>query len=107
MPAEDDTLARIAEHRRLKQYVLDLAERGMEESVEYAAADDAWDAITWSFIDRPPRTIRGVAALLAYAVEYVAVTGLEWPDNRSYFDDGEDVEWTRALLRALGSALAQ
>jgi hypothetical protein len=88
---DDDTLARIAEHRRLSE----------------ADRDRIWDELTWSLVDQPPRTIAGVAALLAYAVEYVTITGLEWPDNRSYFDDGEDVEWSRALLRALGSALAQ
>lgn len=104
----DDTLARIAEHRRFVQRIdvlLDLERESNDPQL--VAAYDALDALTWSFIDRPPSTVAGAAAVLAYAVEYVAVTGLEWPDNRSYFDDGEDVEWSRGLLQALGSALAQ
>jgi hypothetical protein len=62
------------------------------------------DDLTWSFIDQPPSTVAGVAALLSYADEHLAV-GRAWPDNRGYYDDGEDIDWQHGLVRAMGATL--
>lgn len=105
MPSStDDIFARIAEHRRLVRRFEILAEMGEDQAADAAWGDKALDVLIWSFIDQPPTTVAGVAALLTYAEEYLA-DGRQWPDNRSYFDGGDDVPWEQALLRTAGSAL--
>jgi hypothetical protein len=107
----DDTVARIAEHRRLRtEYeespcsVLPPDRRTGKAERELAKLSRALDDVTWGFVDRPPQTVAGAAALLRYADEYLA-TGRNWPDNRSYYDAGPDMPWLRALVRAVGTAL--
>ena len=73
---------------------------------EYWAASDRKAEIAWSFVDQPPSTTKGVAAIFAYADEYEEA-GYEWPDRRHHFtasgayagDTEED--WRQSLSRAI------
>ena len=86
--------------------------RWTANQAEYWSAEDRLDEIAWSFVDRPPITVAGAAALLAYANEYEE-RGYEWPDRRHSFSaDGSylgNVEegWRLSMNRALASVLAR
>jgi hypothetical protein len=73
---------------------------------EFWAAEDRKDEIAWSFVDRPPTTIEGVAAILAYGEEYEEA-GNRWPMFRFRFTAagayaGKTKEdWHRSLNRAI------
>ena len=79
-------------------------ENTIEPSPELKTADKACDDLSWGFLDKPPTTVAGVAALLTYAEEHLAA-GYRWPDNRAYYDDGEDVDWQRGLMKTMGLTL--
>ena len=78
---------------------------------EYWSAEDRLAAIAWSFVDRPPITIAGASALLAYANEYEA-RGYDWPDRRHFFEpdgsysDNIAEDWRLSMNKALASVLA-
>jgi predicted NAD-dependent protein-ADP-ribosyltransferase YbiA (DUF1768 family) len=71
---------------------------------------DRLDEIAWSFVDRPPNSVAGVAALLAYAAESEA-DGNEWPDSRHYFSATgqylgcESENWSSSILAAVAPVL--
>ena len=75
-------------------------------NAQYWDAEDLESHIAWSFVDRPPTTIEGVAALLAYADEYEEA-GYEWPDRRHHFTPGgahtgyTEEDWRQSLNRAI------
>jgi hypothetical protein len=92
----DDTIVRIAKHRELRlQYeyapnnILPQDEITPEAEQVSDAIHRALSDITWGFIDRPPQTVASVAALMQYVDEYLE-SGRDWPDNRSYYDAGEE-----------------
>jgi hypothetical protein len=48
---------------------------------KWSILSDPMDEIAWSFCERPPTTINGVRALLAYAIEVEDIrTNCGWPD---------------------------
>jgi hypothetical protein len=139
----DDTLERIAEHRRIYRVIDEILDRreALEEvlpkdrrkafsSIEDRGTDvgrhddprwttvqaelwtarDRKDEIAWSFVDRPPTTIEGVAAILAYGEEYEEA-GDEWPMYRFRFTAAgayagkTEEDWRRSLNRAIVPAL--
>ena len=75
-------------------------------NAQYWDASDHEAAVAWSFVDRPPHTIEGVAALLLYADEYEEA-GYEWPDRRHHFTPGgahvgyTEEDWRQSLNRAI------
>jgi hypothetical protein len=77
---------------------------------EYWAAENAVDDIAWSFCDRPPTSVEGARAILAYAVEHEK-GGCQWPDARHYFTAAGTYEgfveedWRSSLMEALAGAL--
>jgi hypothetical protein len=79
---------------------------------EYWAAADEWDEIAWLFVDRPPTSGAGVAALLAYAAEHEAA-GYEWPDCRHHISENgqylgfTEEDWRSSLMAAIIPALAK
>jgi hypothetical protein len=79
---------------------------------EYWAASDEMDAIAWSFVERPPSSVAGVAALLAYAAEHEE-QGYEWPDRRHNFSESgryvgsTEEDWRSSMMAAVASALAK
>jgi hypothetical protein len=134
----DDTLERIAEHRRVVRAIDGICDRmdALEEvlpedrrnaysildrgtdverdddprwtavQAEFWTAEDRKDEIAWSFVDQPPTTTEGVAAILAYGEEYEEA-GHQWPMYRFHFTvagayagkKGED--WRKSLNRAI------
>ncbi len=85
--------------------------RWTANNAEYWSASDRADEIAWSFVERPPTTVAGAAALLAYSSEYEE-RGYEWPDSRHFFEaDGtysgcEKEDWRLSMNKALAPALA-
>jgi hypothetical protein len=136
--APDDTLERIAEHRRIIRAIDGILDRSeaLEEVVpedrrtawnihhrgtdvgrdddprwtavqaEFWTADDRKEEIAWSFVDRPPTTTKGVAAIFAYADEHEGA-GHEWPNRRRHFTTSgvyagwTEEDWHRSLNRAI------
>jgi hypothetical protein len=108
----DETLARIRKHRQLQIeadncpcLVLLRNQLTAKDKRESAKIQRAEDDLLWSFVDRPPTTVAGAAALLRYAAQWYA-EGHEC-DNRSYYDDGEDLPWLVAVVKAVGSTLEE
>jgi hypothetical protein len=79
-------------------------------NAQYWNAVDHEDAVAWSFVDRPPTTIEGAAAILAYADEYES-GGFEWPDSRHHFTAAgayagrTEEDWRKSLNTAIIPAL--
>jgi hypothetical protein len=64
------------------------------------------DGIAFRFLDEPPTTIAGVAALLRYAYEVAADGGPAWPDRFPDDPPGEhNYDWSLFLHRSLADAL--
>jgi hypothetical protein len=108
---KDDTLSRIRKHRQLRRQCATmpsnvLPPRKITPEIEAVDAllSRACDEVTWSFVDRPPRTMKGAGALLRYAAELMRWDA--WPDNREYFDNGPDLPWIIAVCEALGKQMA-
>jgi hypothetical protein len=84
--------------------------RWTANQTEYWAAVDAIDEIAWSFVDRPPTSAAGLAAILTYADEHEAA-GREWPNRRHYFTAGGtydqlvEEDWRQSLKGAVISVL--
>jgi hypothetical protein len=78
----------------------------------YWTAQDRLDELAWSFVDRPPTTIAGASALLAYANEREE-EGYEWPDCRhSFSPDGRYLgavleDWRLSMNNSLLGLLMQ
>jgi hypothetical protein len=53
---------------------------------EYWHVSDEQTSIAWSFVDRPPSSVEGAAALIAYADEHEA-QGFEWPNCRHHYSE--------------------
>ena len=79
-------------------------------NAQYWDASDHEVAVAWSFVDRPPTTIEGAAAILAYADEYEEA-GYEWPNSRHHFTaagayaGNTEEDWRKSLNRAIIPAL--
>jgi hypothetical protein len=108
---QDDVFARIEKHRQLQiEYeecpmnVLLPSQYTRKAKRESDKISRTLDAVTWSFVDQPPQTAAGAAALLRYADEHLA-SGRMWPNNRRYHDNGPDMDWVHAIIRAVGNAL--
>src|SRR5580704_3976404 len=84
--------------------------RATANQTEYWAAADATDGISWSFVDRPPTSPAGLAAILTYADEHESA-GREWPNRRHYFtaagtyDQIVEQDWRRTIKAAVISVL--
>jgi hypothetical protein len=84
--------------------------RWTANQTEYWAAVDAIDEIAWSFVDRPPTSAAGLAAMLTYADEHEAA-GRELPNRRHYFtaagtyDQIVEEDWRQRLKAAVISVL--
>jgi hypothetical protein len=61
---------------------------------EYWTAHDDLDAIAWSFVDQPPRTVADATALVTYIKQHDE-DGYEWPNRRHHFsEDGRHIGYT-------------
>jgi hypothetical protein len=86
--------------------------RWTANQAEYWTAEDRLDEIAWSFVDRPPTTIAGASALLAYANEHEE-KGYQWPGRRhSFSPDGRHLgyveeDWRLSMNNSLIALLVQ
>jgi hypothetical protein len=83
--------------------------RWIEHLRDYHAAFEAQESAAIALVNIQPTTLAGVAALLAYAADYVAA-GNRWPD--AMFDDEDEKEakaygldWSVFLHRSLADAI--
>jgi hypothetical protein len=67
--------------------------------------------IAWSFVERPPVSAAGIAALLAYASEHEDA-GYLWPGARHHFSEAgeylcaKEIDWRKEMNEAVAAALA-
>jgi hypothetical protein len=78
---------------------------------EYWATSDKIDQLAWSFVDRPPTTVAGLAALTAYVVE-TWDDGMQWPDCRHTIEAGvykgyTEEDWAESMFGAISTALTK
>jgi hypothetical protein len=92
----DDTFDRIQEHRQLAAMI----------ETEMCEDWSRFDEIAWSFVERPPTTVAGIAAVLKYVIEH-RERGFQWPDGPPLIEnDVHYHDWEIHLIRAAGNALS-
>ena len=98
-PEPDPILAAIEEHRR----VWSMASEDNEEAVQ--EFDRLCEGVDAALINIAPTTIGGVAAILAYAAEFVTTyDGAGWPDGEAWIDRHK-LPWEVILHKNLAKTL--
>jgi hypothetical protein len=100
-PEPDPILAAIEEHRRAWGSEFEsMAREGNEEAIK-----ELCESVDAALVNIAPTTIGGVAAILAYAAEFVTTyDGAGWPDGEAWIDRHK-LPWEVILHKNLAKTL--